>query len=478
MIMSRIYLYTSFLLAAIFHFDVMAGTPVGCIAEPGSMAVTYGDAVSCNLAASDVDTYLFNGASGDNILIRVTRTNGVGGKPCIDLSTPGGVPDASACGETPLSQTVAVEAILAEDGAFSFDITATSPLAAFDYIVVVERNTPASPTALARAYSDQVDNVLDYRGDPDYISFNGNAGDHAMVRATRTNSTGGTPCIKFWGPNGQLKTRMCDGNSTTFNMELAQTGQYIARIESENPWTPFDYTAHIERVWPPSPSSVALEPGTVLPATFDSAGDPDFFTFCGAAGDTVTFDVVRTNSNGGNPCLRLVDPSGHQEVALQCQDNMLHVEHTLLQSGTYVAQIEAENPISQFNYTVEMQTTGSGCSNPGNIACEIGTSQASYVSGETVTIDPWRFVNTTGNVQELELKTWLQLPGAQVVSIVNAGADCSLILPGDADISLGPIPLFPVNGTTPVGIYELGCRLLDCRTGKERSVELAPFEVQ
>ena len=171
--------------------QVGAGTPVACDPEPTNMPIGYGDAISCSLTNSDTDDFSFIGTVGENILIRATRTSGTGGDPCIDLENPDGSSGGFVCG----GFTSTLETTLTQSGTFSVRIN--SSFLSFSYVLVLERNTPASPTATAQSYTDQIDETLGYRGDPDYFTFEGTTGDLAFLRMTRTTGTGGDSCISL-----------------------------------------------------------------------------------------------------------------------------------------------------------------------------------------------------------------------------------------------------------------------------------------
>lgn len=73
---------------------------------------------------------------------------------------------------------------------------------------------------------------------------------------------------------------------------------------------------------------------------------------------------------------------------------------------------------------------------------------------------------------------WLGVPGLAPVSLINAGSNGALMLPGAFDPDLGPLPLFPVAPALPRGSYELSCRILDPTTGRLLAADLNPFVIQ
>ena len=117
----------------------------------------------------------------------------------------------------------------------------------------------------------------------------------------------------------------------------------------------------------------------------------------------------------------------------------------------------------------------------GQLAGRVG-APASYIRNLPATLAAqnlnYGLANKSAESVPFEIKTWLGLPSGGVFSIVNVGADCSIVVPSGTDLDLGPVPLLPVEPGTPVGMFEVGCRILDCQTGEERSIDVAPFEVQ
>ena len=95
-----------------------------------------------------------------------------------------------------------------------------------------------------------------------------------------------------------------------------------------------------------------------------------------------------------------------------------------------------------------------------------------------VTAQVLRLANPGPNPVPVEWKLWLIIPDGTLVPIINLGADGSLVLPPGFDQDFGPVPLFPVTANTPLGTYELNCRLLDPVTGRQLALDLNPFVIQ
>jgi len=104
--------------------------------------------------------------------------------------------------------------------------------------------------------------------------------------------------------------------------------------------------------------------------------------------------------------------------------------------------------------------------------CDIATSQPTYSNGQTVELSVFRLTNSAPVAQLYEWKLWLKSPALADQSLVNLGADSSLVLPAGFDIDfaslIGPVELFTIDNVLfPSGTYEIGCRLLNPITGEE-----------
>ncbi len=109
--------------------------------------------------------------------------------------------------------------------------------------------------------------------------------------------------------------------------------------------------------------------------------------------------------------------------------------------------------------------------------CDIQMSQAIYTTGDTGTAQVFRLANPGPDPLPVELKIWLGVPGIPPISVINAGADGSVILPAGFDQDFGPLDIFLAAGA-PLGSYEFSCRFLDPVTGELLAEDLNPFEIQ
>jgi glucose/arabinose dehydrogenase len=111
-------------------------------------------------------------------------------------------------------------------------------------------------------------------------------------------------------------------------------------------------------------------------------------------------------------------------------------------------------------------------------ALEIQTSQTNYVNGQIVTASQFRLKNPGTAAANVELKVWLKMPAMEPISVLNLGADGSLMIPAGTNQNLGPLTLFTVDATFPRGNYEFSSRMIHPVTGKHVSTDLNIFTLQ
>lgn len=177
------------------------------------------------------------------------------------------------------------------------------------------------------------------------------------------------------------------------------------------------------------------------------AGLPSFpptFTvkFVGVRSDTTTVEQTFTVTNFvGAPQLQTFSFTNFSDL----------VSVRMIQ-GTYQA-----GTAFQFNNLVYV--TGP------SVLCDTQMDHPAYVNGEQVRVSVLRFANLTPDPVASEIKVWLGTP-AGAISIINAGATGSVMLPSGLDVNLGPFALFAVTPALPRGGYEFSCRLLNPTTGE------------
>lgn len=113
----------------------------------------------------------------------------------------------------------------------------------------------------------------------------------------------------------------------------------------------------------------------------------------------------------------------------------------------------------------------------GAASCELGLSKTTYTLGDTITVSDLRLVNGSLQPATTEFKMWLDAPGPNRIGLVNAGADGSVTLPASLDTRTGAFALFAVTAATPRGLYQVGCRILDPKSGEIFATSVRTFTI-
>ena len=111
-----------------------------------------------------------------------------------------------------------------------------------------------------------------------------------------------------------------------------------------------------------------------------------------------------------------------------------------------------------------------------SLSCDTQVNHSTYVNGDPIQVSTLRFANPTSASVAAEIKVWLGTTAAPV-SVINAGANGSAMLPPGLDVNLGPFTLFTVTPAVPRGGYEFSCRLLDPASGEVLAVKRSSFVI-
>ena len=230
-----------------------ADIPFDC--EPNDTLIEYGQAASCSFATKgDIDIYRFTGESGQQAVIRASRTSGTGGSTCLELFAPDTTSIYTGCGNP-----VTLDAVLTHNGIYTLRSESALPSQTFNYILLLERKKTLSPSSIQVTYGETINNTFNFRGDIDFFSFQASAGDNLIIRSTRTNGTGGFPCIGLLGPDYVQIDLQC-GNPITLEPVLSQTGTYSLFLESSDSRI-FNYNLALQCIFGPCvPPSIPKKP--------------------------------------------------------------------------------------------------------------------------------------------------------------------------------------------------------------------------
>lgn len=279
--------------------------------------------------------------------------------------------------------------------------------------------------------------------------------------------------VELFDPSGTvLADTFCNagggGCRLIVDRTLATSGIFGVAISGVNSLTTGTYTLQVERIPPVAPQPIAYAAPTsdnILPDT-----DLDFFAFNAFAGNVVRVTVNTSDFLDGR--LEIHDPNGAVVSNGFCNAGgggcVVTTDQALAIDGTYTIAVSDVNILNSGDYQVNLSCLVGPC--PGIIPprpeCNIELSQTSYIDGETVTANVFRYANNTGAAVALEWKGWLGVPGIPPIGIINLGADGLLVVPDGTDVDLGPLPLVPVTASLPRGSYEFSCRFLDPVTGR------------
>lgn len=103
-------------------------------------------------------------------------------------------------------------------------------------------------------------------------------------------------------------------------------------------------------------------------------------------------------------------------------------------------------------------------------------SQASYTAGDQVAATTTAFANASVTPEPVRFQLAVSVPGG-AFPVFDIGVGGWFFMPDDFSVNLGPVPMFVVDGTTPLGAYSLDCAMLDPATGEVLSSSQAPFTV-
>ncbi|RMF86735.1 MAG: glucose dehydrogenase [Nitrospinota bacterium] len=110
--------------------------------------------------------------------------------------------------------------------------------------------------------------------------------------------------------------------------------------------------------------------------------------------------------------------------------------------------------------------------------CNIQMSQPTYRDGDTVTASVVQIANPGPSPLAVEIKVWLESPASELFSVLNRGADGSLLLPPETEKDFGPVSLFRVRPAFARGEYALNCRVLHPITGATLVLDQNRFSLQ
>jgi hypothetical protein len=205
------------------------------------------------------------------------------------------------------------------------------------------------------------------RGDVDYFTFPGTAGDEVVVFFQATSGEGGSEFgLTLYEPDGdQLQTAYSRGSAATLQgqgfgpVQLAHTGSYTLRIRGYQGVETGPYRFQVVPVaLAPEQIAAAVTMGPVITGeSISSVADVDHFTFTGTRGQAINLMFQATSGlDDDRLYLSLRDPAGQRVTYLTSWGDAPSLEGqqtgriVLTQDGTYVVRVQAYEWDSQGPY--------------------------------------------------------------------------------------------------------------------------------
>jgi hypothetical protein len=113
----------------------------------------------------------------------------------------------------------------------------------------------------------------------------------------------------------------------------------------------------------------------------------------------------------------------------------------------------------------------------GNPAVDVQLEQQSYRQGETVSTSAFWISNPSDQSRDVELKTWIALPGLSPISLGGLNAEEMLTLPPGFSRDYGATSVLKIASNAPTGTAEADARLLDAVTGGPLAEDINPFAI-
>jgi plastocyanin len=205
------------------------------------------------------------------------------------------------------------------------------------------------------------------RGDVDYFTFTGTAGDEVVVFFQATSGEYGSEfALTLYEPDGdQLQTAYSRGSDVTLEgqgfgpVRLAQTGTYRLRVRGYQGVEQGPYQFQVMPVrLAPEQIAAAVTMGPVITGdSISPVGDVDHFTFTGTRGQAINLMFQATSGLSEDELyLELRNPGGQRMTYLTSRGSAPSLEGqqtgrvVLTHDGTYVVRVQANRWGSQGPY--------------------------------------------------------------------------------------------------------------------------------
>ncbi len=312
---------------------------------------------------------------------------------------------------------------------------------------------------------------ISYEGEDDTFTFNGEEGQTTVINMSRE-SGGLNPYMILYDPTGGIETSASGYDHAVINdHQLLQSGTYTILVRDTGGDDSGNYSISLLLIPGPTVSPQDPDGGDVISGesrygSISMEADTDAYTFEGEAGQTTVLSMSR-ESGGLNPYIVLYDPEGAIETSASGYDHAEINDHQLLQSGLYTIVLGDDGGDDNGNYSMTYTKIPGTQYSP---SIRVLINQTGFGPGETLTVSV--HITNGSSPAEVEIKTWAALPGGYQISILDP--HFSATIPPYADITR-QISSYTFTGYEPGGIYDVGARLLNKKSGREISVNIENF---
>jgi len=334
--------------------------------NPGNATpISFGDTLSGTVAAAEMDAYTFVGASGDQIIVRMSKTSG-SLWPLILVYRPNGT---LLC-EDYSPSTAEVFCTLTSSGMHTILVADYFGTYTGEYSLYLQRtNNPGNATPIS--FGETLSGSIGAAAEMDTYTFTASAGDVVLVRMSRAS-------VSLYAPDG---TKLC---SDLNGCSLPSDGTYTILAGGTG-----DYDLYLQRLNDPG-NAIPIAFGDTVSASIDLPAEMDAYTFVGASGDQVLVRVAETSGSLW-PLIRVYRPNG----TLLCEDyspSTAEVSCSLTSSGTHTILVGDYFGTYTGEYSLYLQRTN----NPGNaIPIAFGNTLSGTVAAAEM--DAYTFVGTPGD---------------------------------------------------------------------------------
>jgi hypothetical protein len=321
------------------YVNVSAG-PFTSVADEDGGPIASGSIKTGTISGPcDLDTYTFQGSSGDHVVLAAVTTSGTLNTE-VSVYPPGGGP--------PIGQTSAdrQDIILTADGTWTMVVEDGQDVQSGTYNLSMTdlSGTLTSPGDLdgGPIASNQIFNgTTNAVGDFDAFKITGVAGDRILMMAETTSGPPYHALLWLYPPDGGNAVILSSGLGR-LDYQLAESGVYTAVMQDQYLTYTGTYSLSYLNVSAgfltsgSDPDGSTIKPGDVKTGTINGPGDFDAYWFTGNSGETANINAI-TTSGTLNTNIAVYPPDGTAAVVNSSSDN---ASFMLPQTGRYAIVIE------------------------------------------------------------------------------------------------------------------------------------------